>query len=59
MANFNSDPYFFFFNSKGDTTNAVKFLEMYVGVAERAGLKESLADACSAIGTMFNRMVRK
>lgn len=30
---------------------------MFVSVAERAGLQESLADACSAIGTMYNTMV--
>ena len=43
--------------SKGDIKNASKFLEMFVSVAERAGLQDSLADACSAIGTMCNTMV--
>lgn len=48
-----------FFCSKGDIKNAAKFLEMFVSVAERAGLQESLADACSAIGTLFNTMVHQ
>ena len=43
--------------SKGDIKNATKFLERFVSVAERAGLQDSLADACSAIGTMCNTMV--
>lgn len=30
-----------------------------MSVAEGAGLQESLADACSAIGTMYNTMVSK
>lgn len=38
-------------------SSAAKFLEMFVEVAERAGLQENLADACSAIGTMYNTMV--
>ena len=45
--------------SKGDIKSAAKFLEMFVSVAEKAGLQESLADACSAIGTMYNTMVSK
>lgn len=51
--------YHFFFNSKGDMKNAAKFLEMFVSVAESAGLQDSLADACSAVGTMYNTMVRE
>lgn len=47
-----------FQSSKGDIKSAAKFLEMFVSVAEDAGLKESLADACSATGTMYNTMVR-
>jgi len=35
----------------------VKFLELYVDVAEKAGLQNSLAKACSAIGTMYNTLV--
>lgn len=46
-------------NSKGDINSAAKFLEMFVSVAESAGLQENLADACSAIGTMYNTMVWK
>ncbi len=45
--------------SKGDISSAAKFLEMFVSVAEGAGLQDSLADACSAIGTMCNTMVRQ
>lgn len=56
--NFLELPYFFV-NSKGDINSAAKFLEMFVGVAEGAGLQENLADACSAIGTMYNTMVWK
>lgn len=37
--------------------NASQFLEMFVSVAEGADLQESLADACSALGTMYNTMV--
>lgn len=44
------------FESKGDISSAAKFLEMFVSVAEGAGLQDSLADACSAIGTMCNTM---
>ena len=43
--------------SKGEIDNAVKFLEMYVSVAERAGLQHSLAKAYSAIGIMYNTLV--
>ena len=43
--------------SKGDIENAVKFLEMYVDVSEKAGLQSSLAKACSAIGIMHNTLV--
>ena len=43
--------------SKGDIESAVKFLELYVSVAENAGLQSSLAKACSAIGTMYNTLV--
>lgn len=46
-----------FFYSKGDTGNAVKFLEMYVSVSEKAGLQHSLAKAYSAIGIMYNTLV--
>ena len=35
----------------------MKFLEMYVSVGESAGLQDCLADACSAIGTIYNTMV--
>ena len=45
--------------SKGEIENAVKFLEMYVSVAEKAGLQNSLAKACSAIGIMYNTLVSK
>ena len=44
-------------HSNGDIENAVKFLEMYVSVSERAGLPKSLAKACSAIGIMYNTLV--
>ena len=44
--------------SKGDIKSAAKFLEMFVSEAEDAGLQDSLADACSAIGTMYNTMVK-
>ena len=50
-------PCFHFQSSKGDIKSAAKFLEMFVSVAEGAGLQESLADACSATGTMYNTMV--
>ncbi len=43
--------------SKGDTENAVKFLEMFVEVSEVSGLASSLAKACSAIGIMHNTLV--
>ena len=43
--------------SKGEIDNAVKFLEMYVSVAEKAGLQHSLAKAYSAIGIMYNTLV--
>ena len=43
--------------SKGDIENAVKFLEMFVNVTEKAGLKDSLARACSATGSMYNTLV--
>lgn len=45
--------------SKGDLDNAVKCLELYVGVAEGGGAKEPLAKACSAAGIMFNTLVRE
>lgn len=35
----------------------MKFLELYVDVAEKAGLQNSLTKACSAIGTMYNTLV--
>ena len=44
--------------SKSDIENAVKCLEMYVSVTEKAGLQNALAKACSAIGTMCNTLVR-
>ena len=44
--------------SKGDIENAVKFLEMFVNVTEKAGLKDSLAKACSATGSMYTTLVR-
>ena len=43
--------------SKGEIGSAVKFLEMYVSVAEKAGLQHSLAKAYSAIGIMYNTLV--
>ena len=43
--------------SKGEIDNAVKFLEMYVSIAEKAGLQHSLAKAYSAIGIMYNTLV--
>ena len=43
--------------SKGEIENAVKFLEIHVSVAEKAGLQNSLARACSAIGIMYNTLV--
>ena len=43
--------------SKGEIENAVKFLEMYVSVAEKAGLQTSLAKAYSATGIMYNTLV--
>ena len=43
--------------SKGDLESAVKYLEMYVSVAEKAGLKKSLAKACSAVGSMYSTLV--
>ena len=45
--------------SKGETENAVKFLEMYVEVAEKAGLQTSLAKAYSATGIMYNTLVSR
>ena len=44
--------------SKGDMKNAAQYLEMFVSVAEGANLQENLADACSAVGTMYNTLVR-
>ena len=35
----------------------MKFLEMFVNVTEKAGLKSSLAKACSATGSMCNALV--
>ena len=43
--------------SKGDLDNAVKCLELYVGVAEGGASKEAVAKACSAAGIMFNKLV--
>ena len=36
---------------------AIKHLEMYVEVAERAGNQRAMARACSAIGMMYNTLV--
>ena len=43
--------------SKGDMESAIKHLEMYVEVAERAGNQRAMARACSAIGMMYNTLV--
>ena len=37
--------------------NAIKFLEMYAAVAEKANILGSLAEACNAIGIMYSNMV--
>ena len=37
--------------------SAVKHLEMYVEVSERAGNQRAMARACSAIGMMYNTLV--
>ena len=50
-------PFYVQMHSKGEIENAVKFLEVYVSVAEKAGLQKSLARACSAIGIMYNTLV--
>ena len=50
--------FFFPFSSKGDVENAVKYLEMYVEVAEQSEAQESLAKAYSAIGAMHNTLVK-
>ena len=42
--------------SKGDLESAIKHLELYVEVADRAG-EQAMARACSAIGIMSNTLV--
>jgi tetratricopeptide (TPR) repeat protein len=45
-------------DSKGDTENAVKCLELFVEVAERSqGNEKMLANACSSAGIMFDSLV--
>ena len=51
------DPFITLNHRKGDLENAVQSLELYVGVAEKAGLTKPLAKACSAAGIMFNTLV--
>ncbi len=46
-------------NRNGDIENAVKFLELYVGVAEGIESKETVAKAYCSAGVMFNVLVRK
>ena len=46
----------FLSHRKGDLGTAVKQLELYVEVADGAG-PQSMARACSAIGTMYNTLV--
>lgn len=38
--------------------SAIRNLELYVEVANRAGDKQAMAKACSAIGAMYNSLVR-
>ena len=38
--------------------SAIKHLELYVEVADRAGDQQAMARACSAIGIMHNTLVR-
>ena len=43
--------------SKGDMEGAIKHLELYVEIANRAGEQEAMGKAYSAIGVMWTTLV--
>ena len=45
------------FSSQGKIEESIKYLEMFVEVAERSKNDKAISRACSDLGAMFNSLV--